>query len=269
MLIGSISSVTPPFSTRVSPSSRFSSNVKPYWKPEQPPPCTKTRSLRFGLDSSRISSPTLAAAASVKTRVGAADSGVMAVSMGTERAGIKCRRSAAGRLFFRRRRGGLLAGLGALTRLVNELAVDLRSHLHFDQRVIHVARDARGGAELDAVVGEDVALHGAVQHYVRHGDRAFDDTAVADAQRRAGVRRGIDVALDVTVDVKAAGELHVADDAGGRTDERVDALKFGLTVFEHRVASSRWRTARVRPGSRPGRARDRILAQVPGETTEP
>ena len=49
MLIGSTSSVTPPFSTRVSPSSEFSSKVKPYWKPEQPPPCTKTRSFRFGI----------------------------------------------------------------------------------------------------------------------------------------------------------------------------------------------------------------------------
>src|SRR5687768_11528908 len=75
MLIGSISSVTPPFSTRVSPSSRFSSKVKPYWKPEQPPPCTNTRSFRLGLDSSRISSLTLDAAASVKTRLGAKPGG--------------------------------------------------------------------------------------------------------------------------------------------------------------------------------------------------
>jgi hypothetical protein len=33
-----------------------------------------------------------------------------------------------------------------------------RPHLHLDQRVIHVAGDARGSAELDAVVCQDVAL---------------------------------------------------------------------------------------------------------------
>src|SRR5690606_25218577 len=45
-----------------------SSKVKPYWKPEQPPPWTKTRSLRPGLFSSTSSSRTLAAAASVKIK---------------------------------------------------------------------------------------------------------------------------------------------------------------------------------------------------------
>src|SRR5882757_5383476 len=67
-LIGSTNSWTPWFSTQKSPSSIFSSKVKPYWKPEQPPPETNTRNLRLGFASSRISSPTLPAAASVKTK---------------------------------------------------------------------------------------------------------------------------------------------------------------------------------------------------------
>src|SRR5580698_3600361 len=66
-LMGSTKSFTPAFSTQKSPSSIFSSKVKPYWKPEHPPPETNTLSLRFGLASSRINSPTLPAAASVKT----------------------------------------------------------------------------------------------------------------------------------------------------------------------------------------------------------
>src|SRR3984957_9072659 len=66
-LMGSTKSCTPRFSTQKSPSSIFSSKVKPYWKPEHPPPETNTRSLRFGFASSRINSPTLPAAASVKT----------------------------------------------------------------------------------------------------------------------------------------------------------------------------------------------------------
>src|SRR6266403_4451038 len=66
-LIGSTRSCTPWFSMQKSPSSIFSSKVNPYWKPEQPPPETNTRNLRAGLASSRISSTTLPAAASVKT----------------------------------------------------------------------------------------------------------------------------------------------------------------------------------------------------------
>src|SRR4030081_962946 len=66
-LIGSTRSCTPWFSMQKSPSSIFSSKVNPYWKPEHPPPETKTLNLRLGFASSRISSPTLPAAASVKT----------------------------------------------------------------------------------------------------------------------------------------------------------------------------------------------------------
>src|SRR4029453_14352785 len=130
MLMGSISSVTPRFFTRVSPSSVFSSNVNPYWNPEQPPPCTNTRSFRLGLASSRISSPTLAAAASVKisvgTRLGATASGVMASAWGQNGSGSSAAALAAGRLRLAGGDRGLLAGLPGLARLVNQLAVDLR-----------------------------------------------------------------------------------------------------------------------------------------------
>src|SRR5689334_6810538 len=50
----------------VSSSLATSSNVKPYWRPEQPPPVTKTRSLRSLLPSSSIRAFTLLAALSVK-----------------------------------------------------------------------------------------------------------------------------------------------------------------------------------------------------------
>src|SRR6478735_3079282 len=72
--MASISSETPFLVMVVSSSLVISSKVKPYWKPEQPPPCTNTRSLRSGLPSSAIRSATLAAALSVKT-IG---SGIMA-----------------------------------------------------------------------------------------------------------------------------------------------------------------------------------------------
>src|SRR6267142_4017144 len=62
-----MSSVTPIFSITASSSFFTSSNVKPYWKPEQPPPVTNTRSLSSGLPSSSISCFTLFAALSLKT----------------------------------------------------------------------------------------------------------------------------------------------------------------------------------------------------------
>src|SRR5688572_18935611 len=188
MLIGSISSVTPPFTTRVSPSSVFSSKVNPYWKPEQPPPCTNTRSFRLGLASSRISSPTLVAAAFVNTSVGArlgsADSGVMASAWGQNGSGSSGAPLTACTLLACSDRG-LLASPSGLAGLVNQLAVDLRAHLHLDQRVVDVAGDPRRGAELDPIVRENIALHRTVEHDVRHRDRTFDDTAVADTERRS------------------------------------------------------------------------------------
>src|SRR5579859_551489 len=60
-------SCTPFFSITASSSFFTSSKVKPYWKPEQPPPVTKTRSLSSGLPSSSISCLTLFAALSLKT----------------------------------------------------------------------------------------------------------------------------------------------------------------------------------------------------------
>src|SRR5436190_18607412 len=62
-----MSSITPFFSITVSSSLFTSSKVKPYWKPEQPPPVTNTRSFNSVLPSSSINCLTLLAALSVKT----------------------------------------------------------------------------------------------------------------------------------------------------------------------------------------------------------
>src|SRR5438034_9566155 len=61
-----MSSMTPFFSITASSSFFTSSKVKPYWKPEHPPPVTNTRSFSSGLPSSSISCLTLFAALSLK-----------------------------------------------------------------------------------------------------------------------------------------------------------------------------------------------------------
>src|SRR6185295_3761957 len=65
MLIGSTKSFTPCDSKTWSPTpSPFSSIIRPYWKPEHPPPCTNTRRPLPALFSSVRSSLILAAAVS-------------------------------------------------------------------------------------------------------------------------------------------------------------------------------------------------------------
>src|SRR5262245_52274393 len=60
----------PSCSMTLSPS-RFSSKVKPYWKPEHPPPCTKTR-RGFPTESGIVCAKylTFATAASVSESIG-------------------------------------------------------------------------------------------------------------------------------------------------------------------------------------------------------
>src|SRR6185369_889757 len=62
-----MSRLTPFFCMTVSSSFATSSNVKPYCRPEHPPPVTNTRSLSSLLPSSSMRALTLLAALSVKT----------------------------------------------------------------------------------------------------------------------------------------------------------------------------------------------------------
>src|SRR6056297_622147 len=249
-LIGSTSSVTPWFSTWVSPSSVFSSNVNPYWKPEQPPPETNTRSMRSALSSSRISSPTFCAAASVNTSGGggiSVASGVVVVFsmilLPRARAGPVWRSlridSCSARFLFAarcdlgRRHLRRVAGLRALAvvvgglagtrvRAMDQLAVDLGADGHLDQIVIHITDDPRRGPEFHPFAGSEVAAHRALQHHVGHGHVALDGAVLADAERRVALRVGADVAVDGAVDVAAALEVQIALNPRIRADQRVD-----------------------------------------------
>src|SRR6185436_7303500 len=66
MLTGSMKSLTPLDSNTWSPTPPLSSIISPYWNPEQPPPCTKTRSPLPTLPSS-VSSSLIFEAAVVET----------------------------------------------------------------------------------------------------------------------------------------------------------------------------------------------------------
>src|SRR5688572_2007040 len=131
-----MSRVTPFFSITASSSFLTSSKVKPYWKPEQPPPVTKTRSLSSGLPSSSISCLTLLAALSLKTSgVGISVTAFISSAPGPQSSII--------RLSAPRRELELDAlHLGGM---VHQPALDDRPLLDLDALVVHVAFDPRAG----------------------------------------------------------------------------------------------------------------------------
>src|SRR5690242_14176078 len=169
MLMGSTSSFTPWFSTQVSPSCSFSSNSNPYCMPEQPPPWMNTRSLRFGLPSPRIRSPTLRAAASVKVSVSAAAS-VMCCTL-RARLGGRNRFGVFGRCF-----GGPGFGGGAF-RQRYQFPRDDGARGHFNDTVVNIAVDAGLAAQHQAFARMHVAVDGAVHHDVGDFDPALDEAA--------------------------------------------------------------------------------------------
>src|SRR6185295_17941298 len=88
---------------------------------------------------------------------------------------------------------------GATLALMDQLAVDLGADRHLDQLVLYVTNDPSLRPEFDALCSPNVAFDGAVQHDMRHHDRAFDAATLADAEHGALVLRSSDIPFDVTV----------------------------------------------------------------------
>src|SRR3954469_10087673 len=200
----------------VSSSFVTSSNVKPYCRPEQPPPVTKTRSLRSLLPSSSIRAFTLFAALSVKS----SGSGI-AVDMSFMRISPRFWVSSGG--------GGsgfqlhhLFTLLGAF---VHQLPHDDGAHMDLDRLVRDIPCDAGLRKEFDVLGPADRARDGAVDDHVGDVDLALDLGQLRQHQRAGLVAGGAHVALDVPVDTQAAGEGDVAFDRRPGTDEAVDRAR--------------------------------------------
>src|SRR5438105_14949109 len=158
--MGSTSSLTPRFSTQVSPSWICSSNSKPYCSPEQPPPCTNTRSIRFGFPSPRMRSPTLRAAASVNWSVGVSRAAsVVLISLPSHGLFGQLQYSLS-----RRARGPFRNGLIRFVRKAGQLTHDLRAERHFNDTVVNVPLDPGSRPQDDPSASKDVPPDGAVQH---------------------------------------------------------------------------------------------------------
>src|SRR4051812_5914509 len=216
-----MSSETPFFCMTVSSSLATSSNVNPYWRPEQPPPVTNTRSLSSLLPSSSISDFTLLAALSVKT----SGSGI-AVAMSFMRfLRLPSVRAA--------RCGLELDDLVALLgRFVHQLPHHDRADVDLDGLVRHIPCDSRLGEEFDVLGRPHGAGDGAIDDHMGYIDLALDFCKLRDDQGARLVSRGTHIALHVAVDPKASREGDVSLDRRAAADQAVDRARL-VGLSEH------------------------------------
>src|SRR4029077_14368505 len=147
-----MSSFTPFFSITESSSFCTSSKVKPYWKPEQPPPVTKTRNLSSLLPSSSISCFTLFAALSLKS----SGAGISVTAfIPAPDVGLLAARS---KLQF--------YALG-LRPVMHQAAFHDRALGDLDALVVHVTFDPRPRLEFERLGRLHGSVDGAVHHDVR------------------------------------------------------------------------------------------------------
>src|SRR6267378_5270008 len=214
-----MSSMTPFFSITASSSFFTSSKVKPYWKPEQPPPVTNTRSLSSGLPSSSISCLTLFAALSLNT------SGE-GISVTAFISSLLIRFSSSAR-------GELQLDPFDVGDVVHQPSLDHRAMVDFDALVVHIAFDLRPRLEFEGLDG----MHGPVDRAVHHdvgGLHLAIDARIGRHHQRAGlVSESGDIAADHAVDAQAAAENNVAFDARRRADQAIDPVLRLARLVEH------------------------------------
>src|SRR6185295_12031972 len=149
-------SCTPFFSITASSSFFTSSKVKPYWKPEQPPPVTNTRSLSSGLPSSSISCFTLFAALSLK----ASGAGISVTAF------IACSCLCA--------RGELELDTLHFGAMMHQPPFNHGALMDFDALVVHITFDPGARLEFERLRSMNRAMDRAVDHDVRGLNLAVD-----------------------------------------------------------------------------------------------
>src|SRR6185295_6384308 len=173
--MASISRMTPFFAIWVSSSLTISSKVKPYWKPEQPPPWTNTRSFRFVLPSSSINCFTLAAAASVNT----SGSGIVSVDIWV--------------IAFISHSRELHHFLRLRLVLVDEPTLHYRAQLDLERLVVYISCDIALGLQFKVFRGVYRARHRAVDNDVGNADFPIDLRLLRQDQRSGLAFRRDDV----------------------------------------------------------------------------
>src|SRR5260221_8229099 len=214
-----MSSSTPFFSMTASSSFFTSSKVKPYWKPEQPPPVTNTRSLSSGLPSSSISCFTLLAALSLKT----SGEGISA-TFTSVRAFIPAP------LATRRELQLDALHLGGM---MHQAAFNHGALMDFDRLVIHIPFDPRACLEFERLGSMNRAIDGAVDHDVRRLHFAVDARIRGHHQGAGLIGERADIAAHHAIHPQSAAENHIALDARRRAYQAVDSVLRLARLVEH------------------------------------
>src|SRR5258708_34873407 len=232
--------MTPFFSITASSSFFTSSKVKPYWKPEQPPPVTNTLSLRSALPSSSISCLTLFAALSLNS----SGEGI-SVEVSGDTLSVTAFISL---LRWLAARGELQLDTFGFGAVVHESSLDHRTLLDFDAFVVHVPFDPRARLEFERLGGMDRHVDGAVYPDVRGLDFTVDARFGRHHERARLIGHRGDIAAHQAVDEQAAAENDIALDARRGADQAVDSvLRFArLVKHGHRPLSDGHQVRRAR-----------------------
>ena len=106
-------------------------------------------------------------------------------------------------------------------RPVDQFPIDLGAHGRFNDGVVDIARDARLGAQFDPIARLDVALD--VPFRLRWGRSPSPRCSPSRSPTGTrGLQLALHVAVDMAVEMQAAGEFDVAVDARLGTDQGVD-----------------------------------------------
>src|ERR1700676_5029809 len=132
---------------------------------------------------------------------------------------------------------------------VDQLPIDLGADRRFNDGVVNIAQNARLCAEFNPICRVDVAFDDAVQDDIGREDRAFHAAVLAHRQEGALVRVALDVAVDIAVQMQAAGEFDIAVDSSLWANQSADVRIFTLFRLEHLLHpwSTYCRLPRFRP----------------------
>ena len=104
-------------------------------------------------------------------------------------------------------------------------ALNHRAKVHFQRRVVHVARHMRTRLQLQKLFSMHRPHDGAIYDQMRDMNFALDPRLLAYHQRARLTFGGADIALDLAIHAQAAGENDVPFDSRAGADEAVVAAR--------------------------------------------
>src|SRR3569623_599859 len=106
---------------------------------------------------------------------------------------------------------------------MHQLPVHRSATFHFEYAVVDVAYHARLCRQGDLALRMHIADHLAIQHNIGDANVAFNSAGLTHRQRGCLVARGINLALDLAVNMQTTAEPHVTENFRLTTNQGVYA----------------------------------------------